>query len=116
MKDSYSEGLASHTGPESCAGVRKDAGEALTGVRAGRVSSREIHAPPQGGLLRGTDAVEISGRQHRRRREGETSWDLARSETPSMYGRTSRGNREIPRSSAAAKCADRIEKSKDIRR
>lgn len=42
MKESYSEGLATHAGPESCAGVRKGVGEVLTGVRAGRVSSREI--------------------------------------------------------------------------
>jgi hypothetical protein len=116
MEESYSEGLASHTGPESCVGVREDAGEALTGVRAGRVLSREIHAPPRGGLLRGADAVEIGGRQNVRYRQGEMSQDLARSETPSMYGRTSRGNREVPRSSAAARCADRIGKSQDARR
>jgi len=42
MKESYSEGVASHTGPESCAGVREGLGEALTGERAGRVWSREI--------------------------------------------------------------------------
>ena len=42
MKEPYGEGRASHTGPESCAGVRKGAGEALTGAPAGRVSSREI--------------------------------------------------------------------------
>jgi hypothetical protein len=111
MKESYSEGLANHAGPESCVGVRKGAGEALTGVRAGRVLSREIHAPPRGGLLRGADAVEKGGRRNRRYREGEISQDLARSETPSMYGRTSFGNREIPRSSAAARCAERIGKS-----
>jgi hypothetical protein len=116
MKESYSEGPASHTGPESCIGARKGAGEALTGVRAGRVLSREIHAPPRGGLLWGADAVEKGGRRNSWRRNGETLRDPARSETPSMYGRTSRGNREIPRSSAAARCADRIGKSKDARR
>ena len=41
MRVSYGEGLASHTGPESCGGVREDAAEALTGVRAGWVSSHE---------------------------------------------------------------------------
>ena len=35
MEELYIEGLASHDGPESCAGVREGAGEALTGVRAG---------------------------------------------------------------------------------
>jgi hypothetical protein len=42
MKESYDEGVASHIGPESCAVVREVEGEALTGVRAGRVWSREI--------------------------------------------------------------------------
>jgi len=46
MKESYVEGLAAHDGPESCDGVRKGVGEALTGVRAGRVSSRETPLPP----------------------------------------------------------------------
>ena len=52
MKVSYVEGLATHIGPESCVNiVRKGEGEALTGVRAGWVLSREIHAPPQGGFV-----------------------------------------------------------------
>ena len=59
MKVLYIEGLANHIGPESCIGVRKGEGEALTGERAGWVLSREINAPPRGGLLRGADAVEI---------------------------------------------------------
>jgi RNA-directed DNA polymerase len=42
MKESYIEGLAPHDGPESCAGIREGAGEALTGGSAGRVLSREI--------------------------------------------------------------------------
>ena len=42
MKVLCGEGLASHTDPESCAGVREDVGEALTGESAGRVLSREI--------------------------------------------------------------------------
>ncbi len=45
MKESYVEGLATHDGPESCASVRKCRREALTGVRAGRVLSRENHSP-----------------------------------------------------------------------
>jgi hypothetical protein len=35
MKESNIEGIANHGGPESCVDFRKDAGEALTGVRAG---------------------------------------------------------------------------------
>ena len=41
MQVSYSEGLAIHTGPESCVGIREDAGEALTGEHIGQPSSRE---------------------------------------------------------------------------
>jgi hypothetical protein len=42
MKEPYIEGVAIHDDPESCAAVRKGVGEALTGARAGWVSSREI--------------------------------------------------------------------------
>jgi hypothetical protein len=38
----YGEGIANHTGPESCAVYREVCGEALTGERAGQVLSREI--------------------------------------------------------------------------
>ena len=115
MKESYGEGVASHTGPESCAVVREGGGEALTGGRAGRVLSREIHAHRER-ALRGADAVEEGGRPHRARRHRETRRDPARSETPSTHGSTSHGNREIPRSPAAAASAGRIGKSKDARR
>jgi hypothetical protein len=57
MKESYSEGLASHTDPESCEGTREEVGEALTGARAGRVLSRENE-------LRGADGVRWTGRPH----------------------------------------------------
>jgi len=73
--------------------------------------SREIHDS-----LRGADAVEVSGRPYRWRRYREALADPARSETPSTRPSTASGNREIPRSSAAEGAADRIGKSKDIRR
>ena len=82
MKESYGEGVASHTGPKSCVGVRKDEGEALTGVHAGPVLSREIVAPPQGGLLRGADVFEDNGRPHRQRCYGKALTDPARSLDP----------------------------------
>ena len=43
MKESYSEDVASHAGPESCAGAREGVGEALTGAYVGQVLSREIN-------------------------------------------------------------------------
>ena len=97
MKVSYSEGVATHTGSESCTVVRKGGGEALTGVRAGQPLSREIEPPPRKRwLLLGADAVELSGRQDWERRYRETLLDLARSKTLSMHASTLSGSREIP--------------------
>ncbi len=42
MKESYSEDLASHTGPELYAGGGNIAGVATTGVHAGQVLSPEM--------------------------------------------------------------------------
>src|SRR4030095_9163360 len=114
MKVSYSEGLATHTDSESCIFVRKGASEALTGVRAGQVLSREIEPPSRKRwLLRGVDAVELSGRQDWRRRKREMPLDPARSETLSMHASTLCGNREIPCLSVKEGSTDRNGKSKD---
>jgi len=63
MKESYVEGLAAHDGPESCVGVREGGGEALTGVRAGRVFSRERRLPPgrrrSKGMRKATSGVPL---------------------------------------------------------
>ena len=107
MKESYSEGMASHTGLGSYAGIRKSAGGTLIEVRAGRVLSREI------AKNRGADVVATSGRQNRLQRKPMLQKNPARSETPSMHGNILSGNWEIPRTSAKA---DRIGKSKDIHR
>ena len=109
MKESYAEGLATYGGPESCVAVREGRGEALTGVRAGRVSSRESC------FLRGANAVRRSGRPHPVRRYRETLRDPARSQTPGTYGNTSRENREIPCPPAADGAAGRVGKSEDAR-
>src|SRR5688500_20325043 len=109
MKESYGEGPATHTGPESCAGARKGEGETLTGERAGRVFSRER-------TLRSADAVRRSGRPHSTRRQRQTRRGSARSETPRMCGHTSRENRESPGSPAADGAAGRVGKAKDGRR
>jgi group II intron reverse transcriptase/maturase len=89
MKESYIEGLASHNGPESCAGNRKITGEALTGVRAGRVLSRENRCNQS------ADDVVLCGKQDGYVRQGKCVSGSARSETPRMYGNSMRENREI---------------------
>jgi hypothetical protein len=94
MRELYIEGVATHGGPESCAGVREGGGEALTGVRAGRAIEPRNH------LIRGADVVSRGGRQHRRQRYRELPVDPARSENPCMRGISTRENREIPRSPA----------------
>ncbi len=99
MRVLHVEDLASHDGPESCGGIRKGVGEALTGESAGRVLSREKLS------IRGADAVEKSGRQHGVVRQGEHHADPARSETSCTHGSHLRGNREILWTAAATSLA-----------
>ena len=108
MKESYSEGLASHTGLGSYAGVRKDVGGTLIEVRAGWVLSREMDTQNQG-----ADAVMRCGRQHRLQRSLMLQENPARSKTPRMHGNILEGDWEIPRLSVKA---DRVGKSKDEHR
>ena len=54
MQVHCNEGLASHIGPEPCAGIREDTGEASVGDRIGQPLSREI------GLFLGADAVLLA--------------------------------------------------------
>ena len=115
MQESYDEGLASHIGPESCAVGCKDPGEALTGVRAGWVLSREI-------------TYALTGSPGSRRcpnsAEGESdciasarcSCSLRGRRPHGTHGNTSHGNREIPRLPREEKTRGRIGKSKDARR
>jgi hypothetical protein len=110
MKESYECEVATHIGPESCGAAREGGVEALTRERAGRVYSRVRQ------LLRDADAVGESGRPHPVHRYREVQRSPARSETPSTYGSTSRGNREIPGSPKTAVALGRIGKSKDVRR
>ena len=76
MKEPYGEGLASHTGSESCAHSRKAGSEALTGAHAGGVLSREIFKNQS------ADAVHDGGRQYEGMRNREHPLGPARSETP----------------------------------
>ncbi len=109
MKESYGEDLASHTDPESCTVARKGGGEALTGACAGGLWSREII------LVRGADAVPLSGRLHSRSRYGKRAGDLARSQNLSMHRHTSRENREIAWLPVGYGAAGRGGKSEDAR-
>ena len=110
MKESYGEGVATHTGPESCGVARKGGGEALTGERAGRVLSRERTS------LRGADAVgEAEGHIRRvdiARRGGTPRGQRPRARTETPRARTGRSLC----SPAADGAAGRIGKSKDARR
>ncbi len=110
MKESYECEVATHIDPESCGAAREGGVEALTRECAGRVFSRVRRS------LRDADAVGESGRPHPVHRYREVQRSPARSETPSTYGSTSRGNREIPGSPRTAVVLGRIGKSKDVRR
>lgn len=101
METLYTEGLATHGGPESCAGVREGVGEALTGVRAGRAIEPRNR-------LSGADAVQTSGRQHRRQRYRELLADPAGSENLCMRGAFMRENREVPCPPVAGFAAGRL--------
>src|SRR6516162_11723974 len=107
MKESHGKGLATHSGPKSCGASRKGSVEALTGVRAGRVFSRERDK------LRDADAVGGSGRRRRAHRYREMRSGPAWSETPCTYGNTSHENREILCSPAPDGGTGRVGKSKD---
>lgn len=91
MKVPYAEGVASHSGPESCGGDREVTTEALTGESVGQVLSREK------GFLRGADALSIVGRQHGADRYRKSRTGPAWSKTLCTHGNFLRGNREIPR-------------------
>ena len=92
-RNSHIEGLATHDDPEPCGHARKDVDEALAGVHAGRVLSREIEMVP------GAEAVGAAEGNTQRTARSEVRRDLARSydETPSMCGSVMRENREALR-------------------
>jgi hypothetical protein len=71
----YGEGVAIHTGPESCAGRREATREALTGERIGQPLSGEIP------IIRSADALVPAEGQHGRARDRECPIGSAPSET-----------------------------------
>lgn len=74
MKESYTKGVATHRGPESWGGTCEGVTQALTGVHAGEVSSREIMSAE---WRRGSGP----GSQHGQGRYRESLVGSARSET-----------------------------------
>ena len=74
MKESYRKGIANHPGPESCVIGRKVRHEALTGVQAGWVLSREIDP------FQGADAVRQA------RKATAVGVDNARPHLPCVVG------------------------------
>ncbi len=116
MQESYGEGVASHTGPESCVAARKDGDEALTGVRAGRPLNREIESAAARRPLRGADAYDLVRKATRWASLSRDVRGPRAVEDPSMHGNITYGNRESRSPSAPAGSADRIGKSKDSRR
>jgi len=81
--------VASHTGSESCVGIREDVGEALTGVRAGwDIEPRKVY-------VREAEALFICRRQNPVARHRKSSRIPAGSKTPCTHASISRGSREI---------------------
>jgi RNA-directed DNA polymerase len=105
MKEPHKKGLAIHLDPESCAGGRKVAGEALTGAHTGQPLSSEI-------TLIGVPTSCCEGEGHRQdgaRRE--PSGHAAESETLSTCGNSMRENRETPALPSAVGGEGRPEKA-----
>lgn len=88
MEVHYDEGVASHIGPEPCAGIREGVGEASVGEHTGQPLSRErmiSRAPTLSTERKATRA----GAQSR-----APVWPGVVAD-PGMYGRSLYGNREI---------------------
>jgi len=93
MQESYSEGLAIHTDPESCGYVGNGISEALTGAHAGWVLSREsldliFGVPTLSKMSEGNTGCLVIARG---------ILGSARSKTPCTYGNSLHRNWDIPR-------------------
>ena len=88
MKVSCSEGVAIHTGPESCATAREGRGEALTGDCIGQPLSRERILAPDADVVHWTEGTTDPSVMRARGRSGVVG-------DPGMCRRSLNGNREI---------------------
>jgi hypothetical protein len=111
MKESYGEGVANHTGPESCGYGSNVMAEALTGERAGRVLSRE-------------DLLKSRALTFWDNTEGNTGRVVSARHVWALRGRRPRARTEAPRTGTGRShirlrkegCGGRIGKSKDVSR
>ncbi len=84
MKVHCDEGVATHIGPEPCADIREDTGEASVGESIGQPSSREKYCSPSADVLINAEGA-ISRAPDR----------LGVVEDPGMCGSSLDGNREV---------------------
>jgi len=90
MKESYSEVLARHAGPESYADHGNTMGVATTGVHTGPVLSSVNRFFPC------ADVVQVAEGKIDRALDGEHDTNTAESKTWSMHENSMHENREIP--------------------
>ncbi|MGH3469884.1 MAG: hypothetical protein ACRDQF_19350 [Thermocrispum sp.] len=109
METLYTEGVATHGGPESCGDVREGVGEALTGVRAGWAMEPRNHDSRVLTLSNGAEGNTVSSASR------ELLGDPARSENLCMYGAFMCENREVPWPPVAMVAAGRLENTKVVR-
>ena len=92
MQEPYKQGRAYQFGPESCAGPREGAGEALTGGSSGQPLSSEI-------ITLCVPTLSCQGEGHtssQRNQDRELIGDATESQTLRMDRHLPRGNRETP--------------------
>jgi RNA-directed DNA polymerase len=105
MQEPRKKGLANHLDPESCAGDREVAGEALTGAHVGQPLSSEITS---------IGVPTLYGEGEGNMKDGvkrESSRDAAESETLSMRGNSMRENRETSKAPSPVTGEGRPEKA-----
>ena len=88
MKVHYDEGVANHIGPEPCADIREDVGEASVGEHAGQPLSRERMLSRAPTLSTERKATWTSAQTRAPDQPGVVA-------DPGMHGRSLHGNREI---------------------
>jgi hypothetical protein len=119
MQEPHKKGLANHLDPESCAGGRKAAGEALTGAHAGQPALTGAHAgQPWSSEITLSGVPTLYGEGEGKTGDGaprEPSDDAAESETLSMRGKLYAREPGDPNSSPADCGKGRSEKATAVR-